>query len=68
MTEEQLDRKFSFLEDLMKKASTKDMPGLVATYNKLMDRAVEMDMQKKIHNHKLKPPKITKAKRKNHEH
>ena len=46
MTEEQLNRKLSFLENLMQKASTKDMPGLVATYNKLMDRAVEMDIEK----------------------
>ena len=47
MTEEQLDRKFNFLEDLLQKASTKDRPGLVAIYNKLMDRAVKRDMKKK---------------------
>jgi hypothetical protein len=44
MTKTQLETRLDFIEGLMNKASAKDLPGLNATFQKLMDRLVALDL------------------------
>lgn len=44
MTDEQIETRLSFIERQMATASPKDLPYLNATYQKLMDRLVSLDM------------------------
>jgi hypothetical protein len=46
MTAEEIEKRLNVLERIMATASIKDLPALNATYQKLMDKLVQIDLKK----------------------
>ena len=46
MTVEEIEKRLCVLERIMATASIKDLPALNATYQKLMDKLIQIDLKK----------------------